>query len=519
MVELRGRKVIEARATNSGIEEGGPYSFVVTQPGAVTHFSACVEQRSGETLFISLPEELHQAGFRDSIRTGLPSTGRAMLVCPHPRLPDELITRPLLDLSARGFAFKCDPESDLLFPGDRLEQMEITFPDKLYRAAGTIRGIAPHQGSHLYSCGVEIVGFAEAADEQHWRERVFKHAHPRIVLPDNPRGTERAWSVLESSGYVSLWADQASKPDLPEKFRRFWDQAPSEVGRLLLLESNGATVATMAGNLLFPRTWLIHHFGVDKTQRASPATFLGFAREMYAALMYVLQHVAPLEYFVIYVEKDKRWTQALYGDFVERYAPAADSQYGEVRVFKCSPSEPRTLRIRRGPGPEVVLADEAALRSLSQHLRATLSKLEFDAFAYDEENIDLAAFAAQCQGHSYDRARHVYLALKDGVAVAALMAESGEEGANLFGLMNRCRLFALGPAGIDPVAKQALLSAASAHYAALGKYSFVFLGGPDEDIAELQDIGYDFVSEGIRWLARRSVVPAWLSFVQNSLAG
>jgi len=519
MVEAQGKKLIEARATQAGVEEGGPYSFVVAHAGAVTHFSSPVVHRSGDTLYIALPNELHQAGFRDSVRTGLESSGRPIVVCAHPRLPDELITRPLIDLSARGFAFESDPECDLLFPGDRLEQLEIRFPDKVYRAVGTIRGIAPHRGSNLYSCGVEIVGFTDAAEEQHWRERVFRQAHPNVTLPEAPDGAERAWRVLESSGYVSLWTPASSAQELPSKFHRFWGEAPPDVGRLLLLETGGNTLATMAGTLLFPRTWLLHHFGVDRTQRSNPAIFLSFAREMYAALMYVLQHVAELEYFVIYVEKDKRLTQALYADFVERYAPAEDSCYDEIRVFKCYPTEPRTLRRRTGPMPEVVLADRAALKAVSEHLRSVLSPLEFDAFAYDEDNIDLSAFSLECRGRNYERARHVYLAMVDGTPAAALIAGSGEEGANLFGLMNRCRLFALGPAGFNPRVRESLLDAAKRHYAELGKHAFVFLGDADEDIMEVEAIGYEFVSEGARWLARRTVVPAWLSFVQNSLAG
>jgi len=518
MVEAHGKKLIEAHAAHAGLEEGGPYSFVVAQAGAVTHFSAFIVHRSGETLFISLPDELHQAGFRDSIRTGLESTRRPTVVCTHPRLPDELISRPLIDLSARGFAFESDPESDLLFPGDRLEQIEIRFPDKVYRAVGTIRGISPHRGSNLYSCGVEIVGFADGAEEQHWHERVFRQAHPNVTLPEARNGAERAWRVLETSGYVSAWTSESGARDLPARFHRFWGDASPEVGRLLLLETGGETVATMAGNRLFPRTWLIHHFGVDKTSRASPVTFLGFARELYAALMYVLQHVADLEYFVIYVEKDKRWTQALYGDFVQRYAPAEDSQYDEIRVFKCYPSEPRTLRMRKHPLPEVVLADATALKAVSQYLRATLSPLEFDAFAYDEGDIDLAAFGDECRAHRYERARHVYLVLENGAPTAALIAGSGEEGVNLFGLMNRCRLIALGPTGITQEAREALLMTAKWHYANLGKQAFVFLGDADENVEELVSLGYEFVSDGVRWLARRSLVPAWLSFVHNSLA-
>jgi hypothetical protein len=518
MLNEGGRSVIEARVTDTGLEDGKSYMFLVTQPGAVTHFTARVERRFDTTLVICLPEAMYQAGFRNSIRTDVQATGRATVVCEHPRLCDALITRPLLDLSARGFAFECDPESDLLFPGDWLERIQIRFEDKVYRAAGRIRGIAPHGGSSSYSCGVEIVGFADAAEEHHFRERVFRLEHPRVSLPEPSRGAGCAWRVLEASGYVSLWTPEQDGVGLSSKFSRFWNDARPEVARLLLLETDGEAVATMACSLLFPRTWMLHNFGVDKMQRANPATFLRHARETYAAATYVLQHVAPLDYVVIYVENGKRFTQALYADFVERYAPAEDSRYDELRVFKCSPGERRIERKRRINPTEVALADPVALKAVSQHLRAALPPLEFDAFGYDEANIDFAAFAEECRKWNYDRARHVFLAWEQGVPMAALIAESGEEGVNLFGLMNRCHLIALGTAGVSVAAREALLSTAQRHYSELGKHAFVFLGDRDEDVRELEDLGYEFVSEGVRWLARRSALPAWLSLVENSLA-
>jgi hypothetical protein len=513
-----GRSVMEARVTGVGLEEGKSYVFVVAQPGSATHFAARVEHCSGATLFFPLPEKIHQAGFRDSIRTDLQATGRATVACEHPRLSDELITRRLLDLSARGFAFESDPPSDLLFPGDWLDQIRIQFEDRVYRVTGRIRGIAPRRGSSLYSCGVEIVGFADAAEEDDWRQRVFRLEHPRVSLPEASRGAGRAWRVLEASGYVSLWTPEPNGVGLSSAFDRFWNDARPEVGRLLLLETNGEAVATMASSLLFPRTWMLHNFGVDKVQRANPATFLRHAREMYAAGIHVLQHVVPIDYFVIYVEKGKRFTQALYADFVERYAPTEDSRYDEQRVFKCCPGQSRVGRTSKINPTEVALADAAALKALSLQLRAALPPLEFDAFAYDEANIDLAAFGEECRTRNYDRARHVFLASEQGVPVAALITESGAEGANLFGLMNRCQLIPLGAAGISPAAREALLRTAQRHYSDLGKHAFVFLGDKAEDVRELEDLGYDFVSEGVRWLARRSVLPAWLSFVENSLA-
>jgi hypothetical protein len=409
-----GRSVIEARATLAGLEEGKSYAFVVAQAGSVTHFNARIEHRSDATLFIALPDELHQAGFRDSIRTGMRTSSQATLVCSHPRLPDELITRPLLDLSAHGFAFESDPESDLLFPGDRLSRIQVSFADEVYEGSGVIRGIAPHRGSDRYSCGVEIVEFEGPEQERSWRDRVFRHAHPRAVVTAARAAARQAWQVLDSSGYVRMWTRSANHERLKAEYSRSWSDAAPDVGRLMLVENRGETVGTLAGSLLYPRTWLVHQLGVAERERAGAGTFLDLAHELYAGLMYMFQHQASANYFVIFAERDKRWTQTLYGDFVAQYPDRSAFAYTENRVFRRSVTAPISRKVSRVKTVSIVPASPEHRQLISRALEASSSPVEFDSLAYAPAELTLEGFSETCRAHGSERARDLWVAIEAG---------------------------------------------------------------------------------------------------------
>jgi hypothetical protein len=518
MVELQGRRYIQARSRHVGIGEGLEYTFVVALPGSVTHFSARVEYRSGETLFIPLPKEMYQAGFRDSVRTPLQTDGRASVRCEHPRLPEELIVRPLLDLSARGFAFQSDPESDLLFPGDRLPFIQIRFADEIFEGVGIIRGLAPHRGSDLYACGVEMVEFADAEQERSWRERVFRHVHPHAVVLESKAAARQAWQVLDQSGYLKLWSAGDDTHRLKAEYSRTWGDPRQDVGRLMLVENRGETVGTIAGSLLYPKTWLVHQLGVAERDRAGLTAFLSLAYELYSGLMYLFQQEASADYFVIFAERDRRWTQTLYGNFATQYPDRSVFAYHENRVFRRDPATPISRIIPRTRAVEVVPADAEELEAVSVALGASSSPVEYEALAYGPSEIGLTEFADRCRARGWERTRRVYVARQGGVAAAALVAESGGEGVNIFGLMNCCFIVNLLPKPVTEAVKTALLEEASQHFLRLDKPVFVFFDDGDADPRAVEPLGFEFVSDGMRFIASKRVVPAWLSYLENVLS-
>jgi hypothetical protein len=517
MVEVSGRQLIQAHSRQAGLVEGVEYTFVVSLPGSVSHFTSRVEYRSGDTLFIPLPSELHQAGFRDSIRTQVTSDGQATVRCTHPRLAEEIIVRPLLDLSAKGFAFESDPERDLLFPGDRLSFIEIRFADQTFEGSGIIRKVSPHRGSDQYSCGIEILEFAEPGQERLWRERVFRHVHPRAVVAEPPVAARKSWQVLGESGYLRLWAPGGDIEGLEEAYSRTWSEPRSGAGRLMLVESRGQTVGTLAGSLLYPKTWLVHQLGVTERERAGLTTFLGLAYELYSGLMYLFQQEAMAEYFVIFAERDRRWTETLYGRFAAQCPDRAAFAYTANRVFRRDPAVPISRVVIHPKTVDILPATRPDLELVARALELSCSALECDSMAYAASEIGLEAFGERCRAFGWERSRQVYVAHDHGVPVAALIAENGGEGVNIFGLMNCCSIVNLSVEPLPEAVKAALLEEAAQHFLRLEKPVFIFFDEADADVRAVELMGFEFVSDGMRFIASKQIVPAWLSYLENAL--
>jgi hypothetical protein len=516
LLEMNGKVLIEARLGSAALFEGQTYTFVVAQPGSVTHFSSRIAHRSGGAVFIELPAEIHQAGFRDSVRTQLQSDPAGATVhCTHPRLPDELLDRPLLDLSARGFAFAIEPESDLLFPGDRLSWVRIRFQDEVFEGRGVVRRIAPHRDSPLYSCGVEIMEFADPSQEQRWRQRVFRYVHPRAIVVRPEVAARQSWQVLAESGYVRLWTPSENQARLKDAYSQTWSRAERGVGHLMLVERRGETVGTLAGSLLYPRTWLIHQLGVTERERAGLGSFMSLAYELYSGLLFLFQHEADADYFVIYAERDRKWTEALYGNFTAQCPDQSALSYGFNRVFRRVLGPPVSMVVAVDPEVEVAAADADSLELLAAALASSSSAVAYDALAYAPEQLELRDFSTHCAALGVERTRRVYVARERGLPVAALVAESGDEGVNIFGLMNRCFIVSLTSEPVSSQVKLALLSKAEQHYAELDKPQYIFLDDLEADPAFVTLCGYELISEGIRFIAHKRVVPAWLSYLAN----
>jgi hypothetical protein len=518
-VELNGSWLIEGRCTAPGLVEGSTYTFVLALPGSVSHFASRVLHCSGETVLIELPGELRQAGFRDSVRTQIQSRhGVATVQCTHPRLFEEVLDRPLLDLSARGFAFVTEPESDLLFPGDRLGFLRITFEDEVFEGGGVIRRVAPHRDSGLYLCGVELLEFADAAQEQRWRRRVFRYLHPRAVLVEPELAVRQAWNVLATSGYVRLWTPRESQERLKAEYSQTWQGAGPGNGHLMLVARGGETVGTLAASILYPRTWLVHQLGITERERGGLGTLMSLTYELYSGLMYLFQHERSADYFVIYAERDRKWSETLYEKFTLQCPDQSAFAYDENRVFRRVVGTPVSAALPLDSELEVVAADAAALLALSRTLKERSSPVVYDALALAPADIALAGFTNRCRELGCERGRHIYVARERGVPVAALIAESGDEGINIFGLMNRCFIVNLTRGPLSSPTKSALLGKAERHFEELEKRQFIFFDEPDEDPEFVTLCGLELISEGMRFMAHKRVVPAWLSYLANVLS-
>ena len=450
-----------------------PYTFVLGGAGAVTLFESHCLLRRRDDVLIAMPGEVRQTGFRESPRVSLPGTASTGIVVDHPRLSGARIEEPLFDVAGRGVSFPVDADGHALFPGDRLSGLRVTLPDGSIEAMGVVRSLASRRSGNRLSCGVELVDFAGREDRHRWHRFVFRHTHPD--LRDSHGRAATAWNVLEASKYIDLWTPPQHRERIRHQFLRSWDAPANEVGHKMVLHKDRTPVGVSAGSVAYPGTWILHHLGIAPGGEGRDAhQAMQHASELIAGLLYRLRDMADLEHFVIYAERGKRWNDRLYGDFAARYADEDKLLCTPSRVYRRLADTALPAATSEELEIEVQLSTPALLAKLASHLRQVLPAAELRAYALDEERIDLTSFSSECARHGYERTREVFFAFEKAEPVAAMLVETGSEGVNVFGLLNACRMFWLGPPPANAAAiRLRLLRDAVTYYRAAGKKSFL----------------------------------------------
>ena len=490
------------------------YTFLLRGEDAVTVFDAtCVSQRGSHVAF-TVPAEVRQVGFRESARSPLSPKQPVKLRAAHPRIPGLEIEGVLFDVSSRGLSFVVGTEQGLL-PGDKLAGLCVALPEGEIVANATVRSLAPRGADHQVTCGLELSGFVRRRDAGRWQRFVFEQAHPDIGDVGHASGV--AWQLLEESRYVEQWTPGPQRDHLRRKFMRCWKAPSRKVGNKLVLRKGGVPVGISAGSLAYPGTWILHHLAVTSGNGESDAVKVTQnANELISGLLRRLRDSAGLEHFVIYAEQGKRWNDRLYRDFSAGYGDAEKLLYTTSKVYRYQREVPVTPTLSESPDLKLVPATPALWSELATHLRATLSPLEIRALGF-EGNIDLQAFTRSVAACGYERTRQAYFALVDGKPVAALLAETGDEGVNVFGLLNACRIIWMQPGASDRTDIRArLLAQAVEHYRLLDKKSFV-LFDDHADASVPVELGFEAVSPSLCWVAHRDVIPAWTSYLKGLL--
>jgi hypothetical protein len=268
---------------------------------------------------------------------------------------------------------------------------------------------------------------------------------------------------------------------------------------------------------LYPHTWMLHHFGVDAGARVDRTSFLSYARELYSGMLHELQRVDDLEYVTMYMEADKGFNDFLYGEFARMYAEPDVLQWAKNQVYRATTRRP----IPEGPMDRLVrVATDGDLALLAERYAKTLCPMQIAAHELRADGLSGAGFAHKLAHHGPVRARQTYVFAPAGRPVWALVCETGNEGVNLFGLLNRCWLTELSPLSSQEAsaARRTLLRRALRHFAAAGRRQVVLLEPEGEGPGDPLSSGFVRVSEGVYWLSRREVMPAWLSYVEDALS-
>lgn len=504
----------------------GDIEVVLRAVPSPIYFRTEAERASDGLLRLALPHALREFGFRSSRRARLEPSTRLLLRASHPRLADREVTKSVLEVSAGGFSFELRPDEDVLFPEDLLDSVEIDLPDpssgsgsgrRCVRASGVLRNMSVG-AEGIVKCGVELIDFASAADSASWAEFAFGVVHPRINVV---RGDDvhEAWTALEDAEYVGKWTSAEHERHLHQCYHSAWSKVSALDGYAMVMNEGEKRDGTVAANLLYPRAWILHHLAIHRASRNRPKKFFEIARELYTALTYMIQHLTEMEYFIAYFAAETRWGALLYDDFLERYSDKDAFLLTRRDAYRCLPTDDLVASLPSAGGTtmRVRIATDEDLLVVSDYLRSTLPAGEFDAFAFGAEEISLREFSKTCAARQYERHRAIYVAEFEGKLVSAAMAESGDEGINVFGLLNIAWVHDLVEGPWTERARAALSSELIRHYHARGVQLFVLTEPETKWRSTYEAVGFQYASPGIRWIAHRSMVPAWQSHLESTL--
>jgi len=501
-----------AEAAVRALDEAEEYVFFCTDALAVTWFRSRIVRQGSTEVSIAAPTTLSQGGFRCSRRVAPPWGYPVTATMDNPYLYGECIARPVSEIASNGFAIDLDPSRDRLFPGQRLRRVCLDLPTGAVEMECILRMCRPGGTTGKMAAGFEIVGFRSPQDNDRWMRALIPCLFPRTRLGDD-QVVCAAWERLERSGYLDL-VESSERIRLRTPFFDDWTRQASHPGqhaRFVLSYRDGEPIGVTAANLIYPKTCLVHSGGIDKDAQRT-----GQVLDLYSAAF--LYGHSMGEYCLSLFDASKSSNAVLFERFIQQYTPRADNVFDRLTVFKWHASHgaiPAPVRPARAV--DVVSASGTLMRVLWEHQQRALSPLELDAYGWSADGRCMQQFSERCAVDGYARRRQVFFALRDGVPLAALIAETGSEGMNVFSLLNACSVVILRcPVEDRGDVVKSLLDRGIDYYRGSGKDAFLFLDfGDEQRHARLHELGFTYVAEGWRWLASKRVIPAYITYLHN----
>ncbi len=498
------------------VETGREYDFTFAGSNAVNYFKSKLSRIESDSLIFNLPTFIHQSGFRDSLRVSPNPSNRIELILRHPRLHGISLTKPVIEMSARGVVFPILPESDVLFPGESLSGTIINLPEGPVRVEGTIRSIRDQDGQPAY--GFEIIRYFNEDEKTRWLRHIFLTTYQRLKI-GKKEDASAFWSVLESSNYIKNEVTPSLVPLIRRRFFIAWDKHSENpwITHNLLFYRKQKPVAAISISRIYPKTSLGHHMSVDNKIRKG---FFDVGREVICGMTYITRHLLTTEYYISYFYADKTYNRLMFKGFLRRYPINEDFLYDRYHLYKCLIEKAGNENADHWPGDvDITPGDPGLLRILSSHLKDNLSKIEYEAFSYSAHEITLESFSEQCLSYGYERKRRIFFALKKGIPLAALIAETGDEGINTFNLLNCCWVVFLEPmADQDEQLLDLLMKRTIRFYREEGKNEFIFMEASDsKPRSHMEKYGVRYVTDGMRWLGNDRLLSAYLNYIEETL--
>lgn len=435
----------------------------------------------------------------------------------HPRWNDDGVSEGVIkDVSYGGMSFEFDSDKSVLFPGLRIPMFTVEGQDgEPIRLTGVIRSVTSSPTAGKMLCGVAVSPWC-AEDEPHWIRVVATQLHPRTDTSENL--LEELWNLFDTSGYFNLAGRSAE--DFAALKRKFFT-----VGRRaadaphLICQAVWPSPKGIEGSVSFLKAydtaWMGHQLAKRHGRNASPGVEPAqVLRDVYCHSFEHPQTDPDLRWIVGFVEGEVRWVQGSHLEFVRRRESTGEVLGVPVHMMSAKCNEESKVS---GDGVIIEPATPLEKQLLARRIARTRPACYVDAYDYVPERIGLERVTDLWRASGMERERAIFFARSKDRPVAALVVESGEEGTNLFRLLDCCRVFPIA-SQVDPAVYALLIDEARRWFKARGRTEFLFFR-EDMDDSYVEPARLAEISMPYMWIVSARLVPDFLEHVSEVAGG
>jgi hypothetical protein len=428
------------------------------------------------------------------------------------------ITRAVLDLGARGFAFPIDASCEVLPVGSQLDT-QLLLPDGAEVACRVeVRSVevVPFEARHdqrlrPYRCGVRILDMPRAVRDAIVDAFVSARA-PQVkdgaafLFPD-------LWRMMEEARYTfhpdhPFGEEPRVLPVLEDTYERLG--RARDLGRSLVFTDGAKLLGHVNGLRMYSGTWLVQHLAVLPGFRRSELV----SSELTSLAVEVGEAMEDVEFIRYMWRTDNRWPHRL-GTWLARVLEGQGlchlRQFHYLRADLAQGEGARGEGAWGAPGPRMTVRDagpadrqwlESHLRRRGEMVRLLSEDLRADASAE-------AMLGERFRGAGLHRERRIFVVDGDTGPLAMALQDEATPGLSLIEVTNGFNLVV--PDREHPGARDAVAALAEhcmAHALSRGRRSA--LGTVDAlDVPVLRELG--FVDQGrfSEWTFHRSMVRRW----------
>ena len=520
-----GVLIVDAPAARlESLRERGRCTLGFSGAQAENRFESMVglDEALGATTVL-LPRRMTKQGFRASTRTRPVARMRVSVI--HPRLPDLVLLKEIVDIGSRGLSFLTSPQDDALFLGERVM---LDIEDGAIWAEGVVRSYTPSEHSGQLICGVEIVRFPGRSHGDRWRRTVFQQTFPAIALGEG-QTAPKAWRVLETSRYLDE-TTPALEDQLRQSYQASWGRTRrrSPFDRFILALEGQQPIGTISVSLIYPGAWLMHQMGIDAARRkASRRLKYEACRDLFVGITNLVNQLEDFRYLIVYFDAEKPFNQLVYVKFLQQLPDLRHCALQRFDILKCHPQRYQSLEERglcSETRDDLVISEAGSADSTLDMLLHELGKTEAAvvrrALSLEPGDLLLETFSRQYAKRGFSRLRRVFVARDPQGPIAALVAEEGGEGVNVFNLFNTCFFVSFREDGTDERIRECLLDRALKTYRESGVREVLLLETPQgrPGLGRVESFLGEPIA-GLRWVAQRDIIPAWMDYLHDLFRG